>query len=391
MDARRELYLQVPGRDAERLLRSMLDAAPDAMIGVDGDGTIVMANAQTRAVFGYGHEDLVGRPLELLLPERSRSIHAQHRRSYFVEPRVRPMGIGLELAGRRADGSEFPAEVSLSWIETADGLVAIGAIRDITERKRADREMHAAREAADRAAAELEVANHELQAFSYAVAHDLRAPLRAITGSSEALVEDHGDALGADARARLDRIARSAGRMSTMIDALLELSRLVRSTVDATDVDLSELARDVLGALREADPERDAMVVIQPGLVARGDRGLLEILLSNLLSNAWKFTASTPGARIEFGVREADGARAFFVRDNGDGFDERYADRLFVPFQRLHSDDVGGSGIGLATAERVVRRHGGRIWAESARGDGATFSFTLGGDGSSVTRAPPEA
>ncbi|MGZ8585777.1 MAG: sensor histidine kinase [Actinomycetota bacterium] len=363
---------------AEKRTQAMIDAAPDAMIGVDRTGTIVMANAQTLAVFGYDRADLLGRQLEILLPERAKTVHSHHRDGYFQQPRVRPMGLGLDLAGRRADGSEFPAEISLSWVETDDGPMALGAIRDITERKRAEQEMHAARVAADRAAAELAAANHELQAFSYAVAHDLRAPLRAIHGFSEALVEDHGDALDPDARRDLDRIVRNVRRMGGMIDALLELSRLVRSTLEARDVDLSAIARDAIDGLREAEPQRDVTPVIEPGVVARGDAGLLGLLLQNLLSNAWKFTASTPGARIEFGVRNDNGDRAFFVRDDGVGFDPRYADKLFTPFQRLHADDYGGSGIGLATAERIVRRHGGRIWADGVVDGGATFSFTLG-------------
>jgi signal transduction histidine kinase len=291
------------------------------------------------------------------------------------------MGVGLNLAARRADGTEFPAEISLSWLETDNGVIALGAIRDITDRKRAEEQARKAREEADRAAAELQVAYRELQAFSYAVAHDLRAPLRSIDGFSEALLEDHGPALDQEAQTYLDRIRRSAQRMGSMIDALLELSRLVRSTLEATQVDLSGLVKDVLESLREADPGRKVDAIVQPGVVAHGDRGLLLILIANLMSNAWKFTAPHPEAHIEFGCRGGDGARIYFLRDDGVGFEPRYADKLFTPFQRLHSDDFGGSGIGLATAERIVRRHGGRIWADGAVEGGATFHFTLGDGG----------
>jgi PAS domain S-box-containing protein len=365
-------------RKTEARFQQMLDAAPDAMIGVDSDGVIVMANARTETVFGYRRSELIGQHLEVLIPERIKDVHRTHRAGFFDAPRFRPMGVGLDLSGRRSDGTEFPAEISLSWLDTENGVVALGAIRDITDRRRTEEEARRAREEADRASIELQSAYRELQAFSYAVAHDLRAPLRAIDGFSEALVEDHGPALDAGAQTYLDRIRRNVQRMGTMIDSLLELSRLVRSTLDATEVDLSALVEDVLETLREADPGRKVTAIVQPRVVARGDRGLLLILIANLVSNAWKFTAPHPQARIEFGSRGSEEGRVFFMHDDGVGFDPRYAEKLFTPFQRLHADDFGGSGIGLATAERIVRRHGGRIWADGAVEAGATFYFTLG-------------
>ncbi len=369
-------------RKAEERFQQMLDAAPDAMIGVDAEGVIVMANEQTEIVFKYRRHELIGQRLEVLIPERVKDVHRRHRSGFFEAPRFRPMGVGLNLSGRRSDGTEFPAEISLSWLETENGMVALGAIRDITDRRRTEEEARRAREDADRAAADLQIAYRELQTFSYAVAHDLRAPLRAIDGFSEALLEDHGSALDEGAQTYLDRIRRNVQRMGSMIDSLLELSRLVRSTLDATEVDLSALVEDVLETLREADPGRKVTAIVQPRIVTRGDRGLLLILVANLVSNAWKFTAPHPQARIEFGVRGDEGARVFFLHDDGIGFDPRYAEKLFAPFQRLHADDFGGSGIGLATAERIVRRHGGRIWADGAIEAGATFYFTLSEAGS---------
>jgi PAS domain S-box-containing protein len=359
----------------------LLDAAPDALVGVDADGLIVMANAQTVPVFGYARSELVGQRLEILIPDHAKEVHRRHRSGYFEDPHVRPMGAGLSLSARRSDGSEFPAEISLSWIETENGTIGLAAVRDITERRKAEEQIKAARDDADHAATELQVAYRELQSFSYAVAHDLRAPLRAIHGFSEALAEDHGPSVGEEGRGHLERIRRNVQRMGGMIDALLELSRLVRSSIDTSDVDLSALVDDVIVTLREAHPGREVTTTIQPGVVAHGDRGLLMILIANLVSNAWKFTEPRDDATIEFGVRGDDGAGVFFVRDNGVGFDPRYAGKLFTPFQRLHADDFGGSGIGLATAERIVRRHGGRIWADGAVDKGATFSFTLGQDG----------
>jgi PAS domain S-box-containing protein len=360
----------------------LLDAASDAMVGVSQDGSIIMANSQTEAVFGYSRDELIGRPLEMLVPDRAKKIHAKHRDRFFLEPRVRPMGQVVSLAGQRADGTEFPAEISLTWIETPDGIVALGAVRDITDRRHQEDETRQARAQAERSAAELQDAYRELQSFSYAVAHDLRAPLRAIDGFSQALLEDYSSVLDEDGQGYLERVRKNVHRMSGMIDALLDLSRLVRSTFDPTHVNLSWLVEDALAALRDAEPDREVDAVVQRGLLARGDRGLLVILINNLVSNAWKFTASRPGARIEFGVGDKDGVPEFFVRDDGVGFDGRYADKLFTPFQRLHGpEEFAGSGIGLATAERIVRRHGGRIRAEGAVNRGATVYFTLGRGG----------
>jgi signal transduction histidine kinase len=290
------------------------------------------------------------------------------------------MGIGLALTGRKADGTEFPAEISLSSIETDEGTVALAAIRDVTDRKRADVEMQEARAEADRAAAALRVTNRELESFSYAVAHDLRAPLRAIDGFSQALVEDNADALDETARGHIDRIHRNVRAMSEMIDGLLGLARLTRSPLELSDVDLSAIALEGGAILREVEPDRSIEFVVERGISARADAQLMRLLIGNLLANAWKFTAPHDRARIEFGASLIDGRRAFFVRDDGVGFDPRYVDKLFIPFQRLHrAEDFPGSGIGLATVDRIVRRHGGEIWAESSEGEGATFRFTLEG------------
>jgi signal transduction histidine kinase len=224
---------------------------------------------------------------------------------------------------------------------------------------------------------ELERANRELDAFSYSVSHDLRAPLRAIDGFARALLGNHAGAFDDTASHYLDRIVSGAGRMATLIEALLHLARISRASITKGEVDLSTLAAEAVADLRTADPERNVTVEIEPGLVARGDRGLLGVVLSNLIGNAWKFTARIPRGRIEIG-RHLGEPHAVVVRDNGAGFDMAYADRLFAPFQRFHDpNEFAGTGIGLATVQRVISRHGGRIWAEASPDWGAAFYFTL--------------
>jgi signal transduction histidine kinase len=226
--------------------------------------------------------------------------------------------------------------------------------------------------------AELTAANRELAAFSYSVSHDLRAPLRKIDGFSQALLEDYGHVLEPEAMEYLDRVRAASQQMAQLIDDLLNLSRLTRSEMRRESVDLSAMARSIIADLKQRQPARDVCAQIQEGLAATADERLLRIALSNLLGNAWKFTEKEQKARIEFGMLSDDGCPAFFVRDNGAGFDMAYANKLFGPFQRLHTqDEFEGTGVGLATVQRIVNRHGGRIWAEAAVGRGATFYFTL--------------
>lgn len=226
--------------------------------------------------------------------------------------------------------------------------------------------------------AELEAANRELRSFSYSVSHDLRAPLRRIEGFSRMLAEDHGDGLPEKGRHYLTRIRRGAHDMSEMIDAYLALSRATQSELSLQTVDLSAIAREVVDGLREKDPERAVEVTLAEGLTVEGDRRLLRQAFANLLENAWKYTGKTQTPVIEIGARETDGRQAFFVRDNGAGFDMAEATDLFTPFRRLHrAEDFEGVGIGLAAVRSIVARHGGRIWADAAPNRGATFFFTM--------------
>ena len=227
-------------------------------------------------------------------------------------------------------------------------------------------------------ATQLEAANKELEAFSYSVSHDLRAPLRSLDGFSQALLEDYHDRLDDTGRDFLQRVRAASQRMGTLIDDLLSLSRVTRGDLQVEKVDLSALATALAAELQRSDPQRDVRFAIAPDLVARGDPGLMRLVLQNLLGNAWKFTGKRSPAHVEVGSMAHDGGRAFFVQDDGAGFDMAYAAKLFGAFQRLHaSDEFPGSGIGLATVQRIIHRHGGQVWAEGTPGRGATFYFTL--------------
>jgi PAS domain S-box-containing protein len=364
--------------DRETRFRSVLEAAPDAIVIADGDGSIVLVNAQTERLFGYAREQLVGQPIEILVPERFQGRHVGHRQDFLAEPRVRSMGEGLELYGRRADGSEFPVAISLSPVETAEGALVIAAVRDVTERHRIEREIQELNERLTRDNTELAAVNRELEAFSYSVSHDLRAPLRAIDGFSQALLEDCGGDLGEVGRGYLSRVRRAAQRMGVLIDDLIKLSRVTRADMHLQDVDLSALAQRIAQDLKANDLDRMADFEIQGGLAAHGDARLLQIVLENLMGNAWKFTAGRAPTRIEFGCCRHDDQTAYFIRDNGAGFDMAHADQLFRAFQRLHdAEQFPGTGIGLATVQRIVHKHGGRVWATAEVGKGATFYFTL--------------
>ncbi|MEW5789165.1 MAG: PAS domain S-box protein [Pseudomonadota bacterium] len=362
--------------------RSVLEAAPDAVVIADAGGRMVLVNAQTEALFGYRREEMLGEPVEMLLPERLRPGHTGLRRGYAAAPRPRPMGSGLDLFGRRRDGSEFPVSISLSPLVVGEARYVFSDIRDITEQREARQRIQDLNDSLARRNAELAILNQELEAFSYSVSHDLRAPLRAIDGFSQILLKDNAAQLDEAGRDRLGRVRRAAQHMGALIDDLLKLSRVSRAELSFQPLDLADLARESVETLRRQEPDRRVEVDIAAPLPARGDPKLLRIALDNLLGNAWKFTGRRADARIEMGVAPSPQGPVFHVRDNGAGFDMAYADKLFGAFQRLH--DAGqfpGTGIGLATVQRIVHKHGGRIWAESAPEAGATFRFTLGGAG----------
>ncbi len=523
--------------ESDARFTTIVNTVPDAIISIDHDQRIVLFNRGAETIFGYPAAEILGQPLDLLLPAGVAAAHREHVRAFGREPGLtRVMGGGREVAGRRADGSTFPAEASLSKVIEDGRTVYTAILRDVTERKKTEAEaellrrraifsnlfeslpglylvlapdlkivavsdaylkatmtkrgeivgrglfdvfpdnpddpgatgtanLRASLDRVHRTAAadtmaiqkydirrpdgtfeerywspinspvlgvdnrieyiihrvedvtefvrqksqpagnnaemrarmeqmeaeifqssqkvqaanqQLKAANQELEAFSYSVSHDLRAPLRSIDGFSQALLEDYAGKLDDSGRNYLQRVRAAATRMGELIDDMLQLSRVTRAEMHQEIVDLSALAESVVADLRRAEPRSQVEVAIPPGVKAEGDPKLLRIVLVNLLSNSWKFTGRQPYARIELGELNSGNERAFYVRDNGVGFDMAYADKLFGAFQRLHAQgEFPGTGIGLATVQRIINRHGGRVWAEGAVGQGATFYFAL--------------
>jgi PAS domain S-box-containing protein len=345
---------------------ALLEAAPDAMVCIAADGRIVLVNTQAERLFGYKREELTGQLIEILVPDADRAVHPAHRAGYVADPRHRPMGAGLPLAGRRRDASTFPAEITLSAIDTDDGILVTVAIREVTGKLRTK---------------DPERSRQSLESFIYSVSHDLRAPLRALSGYSEVLLEDYGEVLGQEGSGYAERIVAVSVQMGQRIDYLVELSRLSGAELHPQPVDLGAEAARIAAELQSGEPHRHVCFTIAQPVPAQADRRLIRTVLQNLLENAWKFTSGRDDASIEFGTAPSgDAAVCCYVRDNGAGFDSAQAGKLFQPFQRLHADrDFPGIGTGLASVRQIVELHGGRVWAEGTAGAGATFYFTLDG------------
>lgn len=584
-------------KKSESKFIGLLESAPDAMVITSGDGEILMINAQTERLFGFKRDEMTGKKIEFLIPERFHHKHTGHRKGYVENPKIRGMGLGMNLFGKRKDGSEFPVEISLSPMEIIeeDGIMIISAIRDITKQKEAEAEIkklngnlellvvertaevelaltsekaaHAemnknqlrlaflteasnilassldyseiltnlvkmvtpaiadwcaidevkkdgtikriaashvdlrktkfvyelaqkyppdinaphgiyevirtrepelnrhiwdefsenaaqdvehlrlirelglkssitvallsrgkiygvltlvladsgrlfeekdlefAKELALRTTlalenaklykevqdsnteleqrvakrtVELEAINKELEAFSYSVSHDLRAPLRSIDGFSNKILKDYGELFDDQGKDYFMRVKNASQHMGHLIDDLIKLARISRIGMNIEEINLSAMAQSITNELKELNPQRTASIYIQDDMIAKGDRNLIQIALQNLLDNAWKYSKNQTETKIEFGSTQKDEQIVYFITDNGVGFDMRYVDKLFGAFQRLHSlSEFEGTGIGLATVQRIIRRHQGTIWADSEVNKGTTFFFTL--------------
>ena len=367
-------------RDSEIYHRGLIEASLDGLVTVGPEMLLTDANKSMCELTGYHRAELIGSrfPDHFTDPDRA----AEGVRLALREGAVEDYALTL----RAQDGDEVAVSFNATTYTDDDGTTkgVFVATRDVTERVRAEKEiLHLNAGLEDRVrsrTAALERSNSDLESFAYSVSHDLRTPLRAVSGFAEALLEDYGDALDETARGYTERICGASQRMAALIDDLLYLSRVARAQPQLESVDLSQLARHIVADLRTKDPARAVTVTIADGVVVRADRGLIRTVLENLIDNAWKFTAKRADAHIEFGARLDSSTTevSCYVRDNGAGFDPAYTDKLFHPFQRLHAmTDFPGNGVGLASVRRTVELHGGRTWAVGAVDQGATISFTL--------------
>jgi len=346
----------------------------------DAQGKITYVNDKFCMISKYSREELLG--------QDHRIIKSGHHSKEFFHNLWTTITQGRvwhgEIKNKAKDGSFYWVDATIvPFLDEQGKPRQYVAIRtDITARKQAEEEVRELNTKLEQRVVarttELAAANKELEAFCYSVSHDLRAPLRGLDGFSQILLEDYGGRLGDEGRHLLQRVRAGTQRMSRLIDGLLDLSRVSRSELHREPVNLSGLAGNVVDELRERDPLRNVALRIAQNLTADGDPQLLRVVLENLLGNAWKYTAKRPQATIEFGFGRDNGHSSFYVRDNGVGFDMQYVDKLFTPFQRLHAmNEFPGTGIGLATVQRIVHRHGGRVWVQAEVNKGATFHFTL--------------
>lgn len=380
MGERARLGTELVGRrEAEVRLRSLVEHAPVGLILARFDGTIVLANEHLHQILGRTQGELEGTSLFDLSRDHGALEQAEGAVADLASG-IAPLS--LEMSVTRPDGERIWLSVVADVTHSGGQQHILAIVEDVSQRREAREAMHDDKEQLERRVtmrtAELEDANQELESFSYSISHDLRAPLRAVDGFSQILLEDHSTRLDDEGRRVVGVIVERVGQMGRLIDGLLRFSRLGRQDSNDRQVDMTALAREAADDLLELEPDRTVRVEIGDLGTVVGDPGLLRQVLNNYLANALKFTAPVEDAVVEVGARDEDDERVFWVRDNGVGFDERYKDKLFQVFQRLHStEEFEGTGIGLAIVQRIVHRHDGRVWAECRDGEGAAFFFSL--------------
>ena len=363
------LELTEPSTDND-LFRQLLEAAPDAIIIVNSDGVIVLINKMTEAIFGYDRTELLGKEIEILLPEQFRHGHLQHRRAFFSDAHTRPMGSGLELRARNKKGNEIPVEISLSPLKSKKGLLVTAVVRDITERQQA-------REALEQHTHELERSNAELEQFAYVASHDLQEPLRMVASYAQLLGRRYRSKLDADADEFIDYIVDGATRMQDLINDLLAFSRIGTRGGEFIPIDTNAVLERVLNNLQLTIDDSQAEITYDKLPDIKGDELQLIQLFQNLISNALKFHGEA-APKIHINGKYKGNQIVFSVADQGIGIEPQYSERIFLLFQRLHGKkEYPGTGIGLAICKKIVDRHGGKIWLESRPGIGTTFYFTL--------------
>jgi PAS domain S-box-containing protein len=369
-------------RESELRMRGLLEASPDAMVVVDSSGTITEISAQVEKLFGYRRSEIVGRPVDRLVPERLRTRHHEHRNAFSADPHTRTMGADLELYALRSDHSEFPVEISLSPVRTAEGVLVRAAIRDITDRKRVERKIRRLNTDLERRVrertAELERSNEALKEFAYAASHDLQEPVRTMGNYAEILARRYRGRLDADADEFLGFIVDGADWMHQLLQGLLEYSRVEMRPPVSASTPMDQALEQALGNLGAAIAKTGATVTSATLPAVPGDGLQMVQLFQNLVGNAIKFRRPGVPPEVRVDVTQRDSEWLFAVHDNGIGIDLRHAKRIFAIFQRLHRrPEYPGAGVGLAICRKIVELHGGRIWVESPPDGGSTFLFTL--------------
>jgi PAS domain S-box-containing protein len=366
-------------REGEAHIRQIITTATDAFIAIDARGTITDWNPKAEEIFGWSHAEAVGQPLHTtIIPPQYRESHLRGMKHFMATGKGPVLDKRLELSALHRNGSEFPVELSISRAQRDGKNYFNGFLHDISRRRRAQEEISNLNAELHFRVSELEERNKALEAFSYSVSHDVRAPLRNIAGFAELLQEEFARQLTPASADYLDRIRKNVARMQRLVNDLLRFARLGEMGLDLQTTDLHKLVLEVIASFERELSGRQVTFDVSPISTIECDRGLITQVFSNLVGNAIKFTGSRQIANISIGDSIQDGERIFFVRDNGVGFDMKHAGKLFGPFQRLHrNDEFEGTGVGLATAQRIIVKHQGRIWAQSEIGHGATFFFSL--------------